>query len=543
MIKLSAAQIIEATGGTAVGLDGREDRVHATFATTDSREVEPGTLFVAKPGTTTDGHNFIPTAFEKGATLALVEREVTDEQGVPYPSVLVSDVVLAMGDLARYTIEAMRAAGDLTVIGITGSAGKTTTKDLLAAIFSPEGPTVAPVGSCNSEVGVPLTVFRADESTRYLVIEMGADRVGNIEYLANMVHPDHGAILKVGTAHAGEFGGIENIERTKGELAEGVQPDGSLALNADDERVLRMASRAVAPVTYFGVGEKTDANGQPYERYVAALNLRTTDAGCPEFTLRLPDGSEYEISSQLIGEHHVHNLLAAATIAYNSGISGEKIARALNTAAAASKWRMARTDRYDGVTVINDAYNANPESMAAALRTLAQLGRAIDPVTCRERRTWAVLGAMLELGEASVEEHDRIGRLVVRMNISKLVAVGDIAKPIYNAAHLEGSWGNEATWVSTPQEAEQILRADVRPGDIVLFKCSNGAKLGFLGDEIAYADYNFGSAAAQAPTWLSAGDFVEATDLSEHLATHLNGTDPAQDVTASCTTTQTTNKG
>ena len=539
MIKLSAAQIIEATGGTAIGLEGREEQVYADFATTDSREVQTGTLFVAKPGAVTDGHRFIPMAFERGATLALVEREVLDEQGMPYPSIQVPDVVLAMGDLARYSIEQMRAQGELTVIGITGSAGKTTTKDLLAAIFTPEGPTVAPVGSYNSEVGVPLTVFRADESTRYLVIEMGADRVGNIEYLANIAHPDHGAILKVGTAHAGEFGGVDNIERTKGELAEGVQPTGSLALNADDERVLRMASRSVAPVTYFGVGEKTDANGQPYERYVAALNLRTTDAGCPEFTLRLPDGSEYEISSQLIGEHHVHNLLAAATIAYNSGISGEKIARALNKAAAASKWRMARTDRADGVTVINDAYNANPESMAAALRTLAQLGRTVDPATGQPHRTWAVLGAMLELGDASVEEHDRIGRLVVRMNISKLIAVGDETKPIYNAAHLEGSWGNEATWVKTPEEAEQILRAEVRPGDIVLFKSSNGVKLGILGDQVAFAEYTFGAEEEQAPAWLSAGDFVETTDLSDHLAAHLDGA-PNGDRTS---TEQTTNEG
>lgn len=539
MIKLSAAQIIEATGGTAIGLEGREEQVYADFATTDSREVQTGTLFVAKPGAVTDGHRFIPMAFERGATLALVEREVLDEQGVPYPSIQVPDVVLAMGDLARYSIEQMRAQGELTVIGITGSAGKTTTKDLLAAIFTPEGPTVAPVGSYNSEVGVPLTVFRADESTRYLVIEMGADRVGNIEYLANIAHPDHGAILKVGTAHAGEFGGVDNIERTKGELAEGVQPTGSLALNADDERVLRMASRSVAPITYFGVGEKTDANGQPYERYVAALNLRTTDAGCPEFTLRLPDGSEYEISSQLIGEHHVHNLLAAATIAYNSGISGEKIARALNKAAAASKWRMARTDRADGVTVINDAYNANPESMAAALRTLAQLGRTVDPATGQPHRTWAVLGAMLELGDASLEEHDRIGRLVVRMNISKLIAVGDETKPTYNAAHLEGSWGNEATWVKTPEEAEQILRAEVRPGDIVLFKSSNGSKLGILGDQVAFAEYTFGAEEEQAPTWLSAGDFVETTDLSDHLAAHLDGTANGDRTS----TEQTTNEG
>lgn len=246
-----------------------------------------------------------------------------------------------------------------------------------------------------------------------------------------------------------------------------------------------------------------------YERYTAALGLHTNDAGCPEFTLRLPDASEYEISSKLIGEHHVCNILAAATVAYNAGVPGDAIAHALNNTGALSKWRMARTDRADGVTVINDAYNANPESMTAALRTLAQLGRGAKP-----RRTWAVLGAMLELGEASLEEHDRLGRLVVRMNISKLIAVGNEAKPAYNAAHLEGSWGNEATWVETPQEALNILRAELRSGDIVLFKSSNGAKLGSLGDEVAFCTETFGEAQEQAPAWLSAGDFVEVTDLT-----------------------------
>ena len=504
MIKLSAAEIITATGGSPLGLARRESELGATFATTDSREVIPGTLFVAKPGEVTDGHNFVSGAFDKGAVLALVERPVKDERGILYPSIQVDDVVLAMGKIAQYAVEKMRSLGDLTVIGITGSAGKTTTKDLLAAILSSQGETIAPVGSYNGEVGVPLTVFRADESTRYLVIEMGADHVGNIEYLANIVHPDHGVILKVGTAHAGEFGGVDNIERTKGELAEGIHTGGTLVLNADDERVARMSARASVPVTYFGVGEKPQ-----YERYTAALGLHTNDAGCPEFTLRLPDASEYEISSKLIGEHHVCNILAAATVAYNAGVPGDAIAHALNNTGALSKWRMARTDRADGVTVINDAYNANPESMTAALRTLAQLGRGAKP-----RRTWAVLGAMLELGEASLEEHDRLGRLVVRMNISKFIAVGNEAKPAYNAAHLEGSWGNEATWVETPQEALNILRAELRSGDIVLFKSSNGAKLGSLGDEVAFCTETFGEAQEQAPAWLSAGDFVEVTDLT-----------------------------
>ena len=297
-----------------------------------------------------------------------------------------------------------------------------------------------------------------------------------------------------------------------------------------------MAARACVPVTYFGVGDKPQ-----YERYVAALNLNTNDAGCPEFTLRLPNGQEHLVSSKLIGEHHVHNLLAAATIAYNAGIAGDRIAHALNTSGAVSKWRMARTDRSDGVSIINDAYNANPESMSAALRTLAQLGRGSEP-----RRTWAVLGAMLELGESSVEEHDHIGRLAVRLNISKLIAVGDTAKPIYNAAHLEGSWGNEATWVQTPQQALSVLRAELRPGDIVLFKSSNGAKLGQLGDEVAFSSDRFGSGSEPAPTWLSAGDFVEVTDLTGSVAP--TASEPATTsspaaTTASASTTFTGQEG
>ncbi|QRZ60940.1 UDP-N-acetylmuramoyl-tripeptide--D-alanyl-D-alanine ligase [Rothia sp. ZJ932] len=504
MIELSSRQVAEAVNGTLVGCsDDEAQKITVTSATTDSREVVAGTLFLAKPGEIMDGHRFVPQAFVAGASLALVERVVTQGSGEPYPAVVVDDVVLAMGRLASYCIEKMRAAGELTVIGITGSAGKTTTKDLLAGIFATAGETVAPVGSFNGEVGVPLTVFRADESTRYLVIEMGADGVGHIEYLASMVKPDYGVILKVGTAHAGEFGGIDNIEKTKGELAEGILQ--GLALNDDDERVRRMLPRAVAPTFFFGVGEKNaDAPNAPR---VYATQLVTAASGCPEFMLHFPSGEKFEIASKLIGEHHVHNLLAAATVAYQIGIQPQVIVKQLNTQGAVSRWRMERTDRADGVSVINDAYNANPESMAAALRALAQLGRGEQP-----RRTWAVLGAMLELGEVSVEEHDRLGRLVVRMNISKLIAIGDEAKPIYNAAHLEGSWGNEATWVATADEAHEILRAELEPGDIVLFKSSNGAGLRILGDAVAQDTHVAGSNETRTAYWLSAGDFVDAVD-------------------------------
>lgn len=500
MLTVDAAFIAEAVAGSVRGMNpDKLGQLTADFATTDSREVKPGTLFLAKPGESTDGHLYVPAAFEAGASLALVEREVRDAAGNLYPQILVDDVVLAMGRLAQALIRRMRQLGELTVVGITGSAGKTTTKDLLAEIFAAAGETVAPLGSFNGEVGVPLTVFRANEQTRYLVIEMGADGVGNIEYLAKIVEPDHGVILKVGTAHAGEFGGVDNIERTKGELAEGVSQ--SLALNDDDDRVRRMISRSSVPTLYFGLGAQNQDGGAQERIY--AEGLHTNEAGCPVFDLVFPDKSQYKVESKLIGEHHVHNLLAAAAIAYQAGISPELIAQKLNSVGAVSRWRMERTERADGVTIINDAYNANPESMEAALRTLALLGRGETP-----RRTWAVLGAMLELGDASVEEHDRLGRLVVRMNISKLIAVGPIAKPIYNAAHLEGSWGNEATWVEGVEEAFEIIRAEAAPGDIILFKSSNGSGLGKLGQQVADFEGSLVAGETTASPWLSAGDFV-----------------------------------
>ncbi|MDO4898880.1 MAG: UDP-N-acetylmuramoyl-tripeptide--D-alanyl-D-alanine ligase, partial [Rothia sp. (in: high G+C Gram-positive bacteria)] len=513
----SAQEIATAVGGTLLGTAAQApSSITCTFATTDSRDVTANTLFLAKPGEVTDGHNFLPQAFAAGATLALVEREITDDKGETFPS---------MGRLAAYIVERLRADGEITVVGITGSAGKTTTKDLLAAIFSAQGKTVAPVGSFNGEVGVPLTVFRAEADTRYLVIEMGADRVGNIRYLTDMISPDYGVVLKVGTAHAGEFGGVDNIELTKGEMAEGVRS--GLALNIDDYRVRRMINRASTPVTYFGVAGQeaevtTSANpGVPEERIVAE-NLTTDEAGCPVFTLVFPQGQSFEVHSKLIGEHHVYNLLAAATLAYKSGIDPADIVHEMNAAQATSKWRMQRTNRADGVTVINDAYNANPESMTAALQTLAQLGRL--PST---NRTWAVLGAMLELGEQSLQEHDRIGQLAVRLNISKLIAVGDIAKPIYNTAHLEGSWGNEATWVATPEEAFDLLKGEVEAGDIVLFKSSNGAGLGKLGQQVADYEADLTVAESGTAAWLSAGDFVGAINSDKTNEAGMTGSNPS----------------
>ncbi|WP_309080023.1 UDP-N-acetylmuramoyl-tripeptide--D-alanyl-D-alanine ligase [Zhihengliuella sp.] len=478
MIELSTAEIAEITGGRLSPTADPAARV--TGVTTDSREVLPGWLFVAKPGESSDGHHFIGRAREAGAVLALTERTTFDADGTADPAVIVDDAVEAMGRIAAHQVERLRADG-ARIVGITGSAGKTTTKDLLAAVLEATGETVSPIGSYNGEVGVPLTVFRATEQTRNLVIEMGATGIGHITYLTDMVHPEVGVVLCVGTAHAGEFGGVENIEKAKGELVEALPEHGTAVLNLDDPRVANMAVRTRARLLGFGV----DAAPREGIDVVSARGLEVTPDGHPELDLVFPDGSSFHLVSGLIGRHHVYNLLAATAAAYALGVDPATIADRLDGRAAASRWRMERTDRPDGVTIVNDAYNANPESMRAALQTLAGLG--VPDAGGAQRRTWAVLGPMLELGEDSVLEHDILGRLAVRMNIKKLVVVGAEAKPAYNSAVLEGSWGDEAHYVETVEEAEALLVRELRPGDIVLFKSSNSAGLRHLGDRIAAA--------------------------------------------------------
>ncbi|MDP5226206.1 MULTISPECIES: UDP-N-acetylmuramoyl-tripeptide--D-alanyl-D-alanine ligase [Arthrobacter] len=471
MIDFTAAEIAQITGGELAA----NPHLSPSSVVTDSREATAGSLYVAKAGEHADGHDFIAAAVESGAVLTLGERQILDADGLPFPSVIVPDAILAMGALAAAAVERIREArraqgGELTVVGITGSAGKTTTKDLLAGILATQGPTVAPQGSYNGEVGVPLTVFQATEDTRYLVIEMGATGIGHITYLTDMVRPSIGVVLCVGTAHAGEFGGVENIAIAKGELAEAIPAGGRVILNTDDARVAAMRERATAPVWGFSADGDTAAA-------IRAEDVSLDDAGQPVFTLVFPDGSAHPIASRLIGLHHVNNLLAAAAAAFAAGVAPEAIAASLNEQKAASRWRMERTERTDGVTVINDAYNANPESMRAALKTLAQLGR--------ERRTWAVLGAMLELGDESIREHTAVGTQVVRLNIDQLLVVGRQARALYISAINEGSWGSEALFAEDLEEAERILDEGLKPGDLVLFKSSNGVGLRHLGDRIA----------------------------------------------------------
>ncbi|MGO4383960.1 UDP-N-acetylmuramoyl-tripeptide--D-alanyl-D-alanine ligase [Specibacter sp. RAF43] len=484
MIYFSAATIAAlANGRLSAGTDP-QTRINVAGIVTDSRDAVAGSLYVAKAGEHADGHDFVPAAFAAGAVLALAERDVSVEGGgsdgaAHFPAVIVADAVLAMGALAAEVVRRIRAHSPLTVIGITGSAGKTTTKDLLAGILSPLAETVAPVGSYNGEVGVPLTVFRATLDTRYLIIEMGATKTGQITYLSHLVHPDIGVVLCVGSAHAGEFGSIENIATAKGELPAALPAGGTAILNFDDARVRAMAARTAAPVTFF-----TSADADTPDT-VQARNVRTNADGNPEFDLSFPGGGEsFAVHSKLLGLHHVTNLLAAASAAHAAGIDAAVIAASLGAQGPVSRYRMERTDRPDGVTVINDAYNANPESMRAALRTLAELGAS------GARRTWAVLGEMLELGEDSVLAHDAVGRVAVRLNISRLVVVGTGARAMHVGAVMEGSWGDESMFVSDAEAALEVLERELLPGDVVLFKSSNGAGLRFLGDRIALPTRN-----------------------------------------------------
>ncbi|MEV8306000.1 UDP-N-acetylmuramoyl-tripeptide--D-alanyl-D-alanine ligase [Streptomyces flavidovirens] len=452
MIALSLAEIAGITGGQSHDIPDSGLKVTGPVVI-DSREVRPGSLFAAFAGERVDGHDYAEQAVASGATAVLATRPV----GVP--AIVVDNVTEALGALARAVVERLGTK----VVALTGSAGKTSTKDLIAQLLERKAPTVWTPGSLNNEIGLPLTALRATEETEHLVLEMGARGIGHIRYLTELTPPHIGLVLNVGTAHIGEFGGREQIAEAKGEMVEALpsaDAGGVAVLNADDQLVRAMASRTKARVLLFGEAAEAD---------VRAENVRLTGNGQPAFSLHTPTGCS-DVTMRLYGEHHVSNALAAAAVAHELGMSVDEIATALSEAGTLSRWRMEVTERPDGVTVVNDAYNANPESMRAALRALAAMGTG--------RRTWAVLGQMAELGDDSLAEHDAVGRLAVRLNVSKLVAVGGReAAWLQLGAYNEGSWGEESVHVSDAQAAVDLLRSELRPGDVVLVKASRSVGL------------------------------------------------------------------
>ncbi|MDQ1551507.1 MAG: UDP-N-acetylmuramoyl-tripeptide--D-alanyl-D-alanine ligase [Actinomycetota bacterium] len=461
MIRLSLADIAQIVGGR---LDAGTDQ-NATVdgpVHTDSRLVVPGAIFFALPGALTDGALFAEAAVAAGAALVIAERELE----LDAPVIVVPDGVAALAALATDVVARVRAGGTLSVVAITGSNGKTTTKNLLRAILGGLAPTVAPQGSFNNHVGAPISMLGIDYDTRYLVVEMGANHAGEIARLVAIANPDIGVVLKVGLAHVGEFGGIDAVQRAKSEMVTDLRADAVALLNADDDRVAAMAGVTAATVRWFGLSATAD---------VRAEDIEATSTGT-RFTLVVGD-SRMPVRLRILGEHHVQNALAALSVARELGLDLAAAVAAIEAVARAERWRMELLLPPSGAIVINDAYNASPDSMAAALKTLAQVRGEND-------RTIAVLGEMAELGEYSDEEHDRIGRLVVRLNIRKLIVVGHAARHIHNAAGLEGSWDGESVFVETPDEAYDLLREDLGTGDIVLVKSSKSANLRFLGDRL-----------------------------------------------------------
>lgn len=479
MIEMTLRDIAEVVGATLHDVDDPEATVTGSVEF-DSRRVGPGDLFLALPGEYADGHEFASAAIDAGAVAVLAARPV----GVPaivVPHVtgpvaanamaLAADsdgsgaaALEALATLATVSVRRLVADG-MTVVGVTGSSGKTSTKDLLAAVLAPLGPVVAPPGSFNNELGLPWTALRADVSTRFLVLELSARGAGDIAALTRIAPPTIGAVLNVGTAHLGEFGSREAIAATKGELVEALPESGVAILNADDPQVAAMHTRTSARVVT--VGHTADAD-------IRATDVALDEQARAEFTLHTAVG---KIAIRLVvhGEHQVGNALAAAAVALECGADLETVAAALSGARAASARRMDVDTTTAGVTVVNDSYNANPDSVRAALKALVSMSRA----GAQPRRSWAVLGEMAELGDESVVEHDRIGRLAVRLDVDRLVVVGSgrPARALHQGAVMEGSWGEESVLVPDIDAAVALLDDELDAGDVVLVKASQSVGL------------------------------------------------------------------
>ncbi|UDY22688.1 UDP-N-acetylmuramoyl-tripeptide--D-alanyl-D-alanine ligase [Nocardioides sp. Kera G14] len=454
MIPLHLEDLATIVGGKVHGAEGPVEITAP--AVLDGRQAEPGGLFVAFAGEYVDGHEYADQAAAAGAVAVIGSRPTS------LPTVVVDDVQVALQALAAHVLRELRATGDLTVLGLTGSQGKTSTKDLLSGVLTQGGATIATLGSFNNELGVPLTILRADASTRFLALEMGARGIGHIADLTAIAPLDVAIVLNVGEAHLGEFGSREAIVRAKSELVQGLVPGGTAVLNADDPRVIAMRAHTDGPVLTFGTAEHADVR-------VEALQLDRL--GRPTFQLHAR-GERVDVSLPVVGAHQAFNAAAAAAAGLAVGVPLQASAEALSHAAL-SKWRMELHELGRGITLLNDSYNANPDSMRAALDALV----SIEP-TDGGRRI-AVLGPMLELGESSQEAHRGIGEYAVG-RADLVLVIGEGASEI-----AEGAVGGTSFAITAADNAEAIawLKAQLQPGDVVLVKASRGARL----DEVAAA--------------------------------------------------------
>lgn len=479
MVPMTAEQVAQAVQGTLINAGTQP--VEARHVTTDSRQAQQGGIFVAIAGERVNGHDYVQSAAQHGAEIAIVEHEV---EHVDITQVVVSNSVDALGLLAKANIERRRELNTpFTVVAITGSVGKTTTKDLLSHVLSDLGPCIAPVGSFNNEIGLPLTALRVQEDTRYLIAEMGANHVGEIAHLTSLVPPDIAVVLKVGVAHVGEFGSVERIAQAKSELIQGLRPNGVSILNADDEHVQHMSQIAPGQVVWFGVEHADD-----HEHYMCAKNVRIDDYGKPEFLLCSSQGEEESCVLGLHGKHNVMNALAASAVAHYEGMSVRQIAQDLSLVSTISPHRMQVTEMKfpEGMCVIiDDSFNANPDSMKAGIDALATWGNAQQEQPYRI----AILGAMLELGDNERNLHRSIGAYVIEHGIDALIAVGaqdhpqliELAQCFVAGAQQEQS--NQVIHIAqSAQEADVLLRSLVEGHDAVvaLVKGSHASGLSTL---------------------------------------------------------------
>ena len=452
MRPLTLHQVARAVGGLAIGPD-----VRVTSVATDSRLVRPGALFVAMPGEHTDGGSFVPEALRFGAA-AVMARDGTESRG---PAVYVRSA----GDALLKLAAAERRGATASVIGVTGANGKTSTKDLIAAVLAPRLRTHSSRGSFNNEVGLPMTILDAPPDTDALVCEMGARREGDVALLCEVARPDIVVVTNVGLAHLEIFGSWEAIVRSSAEPVDALGEQGVAVLNADDEVVAGYAVRSRGRVVTFGLAAGAD---------VHAADVMLGDEGCASFTLEMAGQSE-RVDLAVPGQHMVPNALAAAAVAGILGLSADECAAGLK-GASVSPWRMETFITAEGVRVINDAYNANPESVAAALKAARWIARDAALI--------AVFGPMAELGPIADREHARVGELATRLRVDRVVTVGDQAQAIAVAAVREGvEPGNVASYGDLDGALADV-RAHVRPGDVVLVKASRIAGLERLAEAL-----------------------------------------------------------
>lgn len=446
------SEVTVAIGGVQVG-----DEVEVSSVATDSREVRPGGLFVALQGEHEDGHRYVPEAFDRGAAAVLVR----DGFAVQGPAVRVPSTGEALLRLAADE----RSRSEARVIGITGANGKTSTKDMAAAVLGTAYRTHASPGSFNNEVGLPVTLLGAPPDTEVVIAELGARHVGDVALLCTVARPDVVVVTNVGVAHMEAFGSWQAIVEASAEPVEALTAGGVAILNADDPVAAGYGARTQARVVKFGRSSAADVRAE-------AESLGRD--GRASFDL-VAGGNRERVTLAVPGEHMVPNALAAAAVGLTLDVPLGDCAAALRSATV-SHWRMETFVTPDGVRVVNDAYNANPESMAAALKTakwMAGRGRLI-----------AVLGQMAELGDITLEEHERVGELAARLRVDRLITVGDEAKMIAVAGLREGVEPDNVASYDDPDAALADIWAHAAPGDLVLCKASRVAGLEKLAEAL-----------------------------------------------------------